>query len=106
MEHQWRYAGENSLESDIINDSTYQLIVICDNQSIKNFGTIWSVGDMRDSLFYQGYKNSIITELNGLPKTDSLLWKIVARSYEKDLLPQKPLAKLVLVKDVNLSNLK
>lgn len=76
LEYQWRYAGENSENAEII-ENNYQMIIITDKQSLKGYDFTWFIGSKyTDNAFYEGYDNSIIISLDSFPKRNIIEWKV------------------------------
>lgn len=98
VEYVWRYTGEESQESEIENPVAHQLIIVCDTMSIQSYNKSWSIGNSKDSLFYGGYDNTLISRVKEYRGEDTLKWKLVPKRFQKNSLPQNSIGNLILIK--------
>lgn len=99
LEHSWRYSGYASKEAAIEKDSSYQLIVIADNNDLKGYNENWLISSNPDSTFHSGYDASIHTSLTDFPSTDTISWKVQSGNILGPANPKIIIGKFSLVKD-------
>lgn len=76
LEHQWRYTG-NSGDKAKKEEEGYQLLLLTDTSSLKNFGKRWLIGITARGSFRIAGKNAIICDFEGFPvKKDTLKWEV------------------------------
>ncbi len=75
LEHMWRGDGPNN-EKAKAQDHGYQLIVITDKESLKNYRETWMIGLNEDGYFRRASEDAIIVDFKIQPKASILEWQV------------------------------
>jgi len=103
LESVWRYAGKEAQDAEIEKDSSCQLIIISNDESLKGFNENWQIEklDFSKDYFYPGYLNSIVGTFNSIPKNDTLILKLFRNRNPKEITKKNYLGKIKLVRKEN-----